>query len=193
MGAFRGPGTHTTVPIPHFFFAENEVLSDHCFLPSFFAGLGWVGRTALVRTARGIFLRLGLTLGRKKCPKRQICVRSRIPSSSKFFFWKLFVGQRLPVPSTYLSPPLPHSSYAKKRTMYPKICFCLVPNLVSAIKHWRVLFIFSPYSIRLRSKISVEKKFQTHFLLLHAPLTFWKLLKNLKLQVPACTSLIFAA
>ena len=34
-----GPG-HTTVPIPYFFFAEKEVLSDHCFLPSFFAGLG---------------------------------------------------------------------------------------------------------------------------------------------------------
>ena len=39
--------------------------------------------------------------------------------------WKLFVGQRLPVPSTYLCPPLPHSSYAKSVPCTQKYVFVL--------------------------------------------------------------------
>ena len=128
MGAFRGPGTHTTVPIPHFFFAENEVLSDHCFLPSFFAGLGWVGRTALVRTARGIFLRLGLTLGRKKCPKRQICVRSRIPFSSKNFFLEIVRRAKVTCAIHLPLPPVPilHTQKSVPCTQKYVFVLCLI-------------------------------------------------------------------
>ena len=111
----------------------------------------------MVRTARGIFCGWALRWAEKSARKGKFASEVEFPPlAKKKIFGNCSSGKGyLCHPLTY--PPLPHSSYAKKRTMYPKICFCLVPNLVSAIKHWKVLF-FSPYSIRLRSKISVEKK-----------------------------------
>ncbi len=77
-----GPG-HTTVPIPYFFCRKRS-----SFWPLFSSlFLCWVGLGRAnglgSYSERNFFCGWALTLDRKKCPKRQICVRSRIPFSSK--------------------------------------------------------------------------------------------------------------